>query len=73
MGVPKGRRTRGKRGSRRSHLRRKPIDLSFCSHCKKPKLPHKMCASCGFYDGKEVVNILARELKKKEKKQKSRK
>jgi len=26
-----------------------------------------VCKYCGFYNGKEVVNVLAKELKKKEK------
>ena len=29
-----------------------------------------VCKFCGFYKGREVVNVLARELKKKEKKSK---
>ena len=67
MGVPRAHRTKGKQGSRRSHLNLKLISLSLCSHCKKPKLPHVMCGFCGYYKDREVINVLAKELKKKEK------
>lgn len=32
-------------------------------------MPHQVCKFCGFYKGKEVVNVLAKELKKRQKKQ----
>lgn len=70
MGVPRAHRTKGKQGSRRGHLNLKPIGLISCSHCNRPKLSHRMCSFCGFYGEKEVINILAKELKKKAKKQK---
>ena len=72
MGVPRAHRTKGKQGSRRSHLNLKLSGLSLCSHCKKPRLSHTMCKFCGFYKGREVVNVLAKELKKKNKKTKPR-
>jgi len=30
-------------------------------------MPHQVCKFCGFYKGREVLNILAKELKKREK------
>lgn len=67
MGVPRAHSTRGQKGRRRSHLALKPQALIFCPHCGKPKLPHITCRYCGFYNNQEVVNVLAKELKKKEK------
>jgi large subunit ribosomal protein L32 len=67
MGVPRAHSTRGQKGRRRSHLALKPTALVLCEHCKKPKYPHTVCKYCGYYKGREVVNVLARELKKKEK------
>ncbi|MEK7209443.1 MAG: 50S ribosomal protein L32 [Patescibacteria group bacterium] len=29
--------------------------LTACSNCKMPSLPHAVCASCGYYRGKQVV------------------
>ncbi len=48
----------------------KPKKLVKCSHCGREVLPHIVCKNCGYYKGREVVNVLAKELKKKEKKQK---
>ncbi len=70
MGVPRAHSTRGQKGRRRSHLALKSKALSLCSHCGKPTSSHRVCTHCGYYDGREVVNVIARELKKKEKKQK---
>jgi len=67
MPVPKKHGTHGKTGRRRSHLALKQQGLSSCSHCNQPKLPHRMCANCGYYNEVEVENVLAKELKKKEK------
>ena len=58
---------KGKQGRRRSHLALKAQALLACEHCKKKITPHTVCKFCGFYKGREVVNVLAKELKKKEK------
>ena len=67
MGVPRAHSTRGQKGRRRSHLAMKVTKLGVCSHCKKPILPHIMCVHCGFYNNMAVVDIVGRELRKKEK------
>ena len=67
MAVPRHHMAKGKQLRRRSHLALKPLKLVDCPQCKKKTLPHLVCKHCGFYRGKEVVNVLAKELKKKEK------
>ncbi|OGM99327.1 MAG: 50S ribosomal protein L32 [Candidatus Yanofskybacteria bacterium RIFCSPHIGHO2_01_FULL_39_8b] len=67
MAVPRHHMAKGKQLRRRSHLALKLLKLTDCSQCKKKTLPHSVCKYCGFYRGKEVVNVLAKELKKKEK------
>ena len=67
MAVPRHHMAKGKQLRRRSHLALKPKKLVECSQCKKNILPHLVCKYCGFYKGKEVVNVLAKELKKQEK------
>ncbi|MEK7174845.1 MAG: 50S ribosomal protein L32 [Patescibacteria group bacterium] len=57
MGVPRARRTKSKQGHRRSHLALKKKVLTACSNCKMPSLPHAVCASCGYYRGKQVVEV----------------
>lgn len=53
--VPKSRTSRSKRGMRRSHLGIKNYSLCLCSNCGSHKQPHKLCLSCGWYKGKQVV------------------
>lgn len=71
MAVPRHHMAKGKQLRRRSHLALKPKKLVKCSHCEKEILPHIVCKYCGYYKDREVVNVLAKELKKKEKKQKA--
>lgn len=31
--------------------------LSRCSHCQAPTVPHIVCKECGYYKGKPVVVV----------------
>jgi hypothetical protein len=37
-------------------------------HPGKPVLPHTVCGYCGFYKGKELINVMAKLEKKEQKK-----
>ncbi|HYU64869.1 MAG TPA: 50S ribosomal protein L32 [Candidatus Paceibacterota bacterium] len=67
MAVPRHHLAKGHQRRRRSHLALKPLVLVACEHCKKQILPHRVCKFCGYYKGREVVNVLAKELKRQEK------
>jgi large subunit ribosomal protein L32 len=71
MGVPKQRHTKSKRNRRRAHLFLRAPFLAKCPKCGKPVLPHNVCRNCGYYQGREVVNVLER-LTKKERKKRER-
>jgi len=71
MGVPRGRRTKSKQGHRRSHLGLKPPQLSKCPRCSAAIMPHRVCANCGYYRGRQVIDVLAK-LTKKERKAKEK-
>jgi large subunit ribosomal protein L32 len=73
MAVPRSHLAKGRQGRRRSHLALKKTSLVDCSNCKKSKTPHTICKSCGYYNGREVVNVMAKELKKQEKEKAKRK
>jgi large subunit ribosomal protein L32 len=33
------------------------VQVIACPKCKEPVLPHRACAACGFYKGREVVKV----------------
>jgi len=55
VAVPKRRTTRSKRDMRRAqHDKVSAPNLVPCANCGEPSLPHRVCASCGFYKGAQV-------------------
>ena len=55
MAVPKRRTSRARRDKRRAHDAMTTPPRSNCPQCGEPKLPHRVCANCGMYRGREVV------------------
>jgi large subunit ribosomal protein L32 len=55
MAVPKRRQSHSRKNKRRSHDGLKPQGLTVCSHCREPKLPHRVCKNCGHYKDKPVI------------------
>lgn len=66
MSVPKKKKPIAKTKMGRSHQALKKVKLTKCSKCKKPVLPHRVCSSCGYYKGREVIKIKTKLKKKKE-------
>lgn len=71
MAVPKQRKTKSRQGARRSHLGLSKKQLTQCSHCGKPALPHRVCSHCGYYKGRKVIDVFA-DLDKEEKEKKQK-
>lgn len=42
--------------------------LALCPKCSKVVRPHTVCLNCGFYKGREVINVLEKLSKKDRKK-----
>ncbi|HLR21382.1 MAG TPA: 50S ribosomal protein L32 [Tissierellaceae bacterium] len=58
MAVPKRRTSKAKKNSRRaSAYKLNKATVSECPQCHEPKLPHRVCRSCGYYKNREVVNV----------------
>ncbi len=57
MAVPKSRKSKAKGKMRRSHWKLSAISLCECPQCHAKKLPHRVCKSCGYYNGKAVVKV----------------
>ena len=56
MPNPKKKHTRSRRDKRRSQNSKLEIkQLSACPNCGELRQPHRVCPSCGFYDGKLEV------------------
>ena len=60
MAVPKRKTSKAKSSSRKSaNMKMTAPGLSICPQCKEPKLPHRVCPNCNYYDGKEIVKAEA--------------
>jgi large subunit ribosomal protein L32 len=59
-GVPKKRHTKGSRNQRRMHLFLVKPNLTKCSKCGKPVAAHVVCPACGYYKGREVIDVMAK-------------
>ena len=58
MAVPKRRVSKARRDKRRSNVwKMDAAALVKCPKCGEFKRPHRLCTACGFYNGKQVIEI----------------
>lgn len=55
MAVPKRKQSKSRTNKRFANYTASAQTLVECPHCHGLKVAHKVCKSCGYYDGKEVV------------------
>lgn len=55
--LPKRRISRSRQGNRRSHHRLSAPPLMACPNCRQRKLQHHVCPHCGYYHGRQVVQV----------------
>lgn len=65
MALPKRRHSKARGRKRRTFWKLTNMNLVPCPQCKNPKLIHHVCNVCGYYDGRQVVEIKVKEKKKK--------
>lgn len=70
MANPKRRHSKQRGRLRRTHYKLKKNNFSKCPQCGKSKLPHRVCPHCGYYKGRQLVEIKTAEEKKKEREKK---
>lgn len=58
---PKKRHSRARQGKRRASIKLETPSFVNCLNCKSVMLPHKVCRKCGFYNGRQVLTIKAKE------------
>ena len=57
MAVPFRRVSKMKKRMRRSHLALSVPGMITCPNCGELTLAHRVCRSCGYYKGQEVVAV----------------
>ncbi len=62
--VVRMRKTSSKTRQGRSHRRLKEHNLSTCTNCGDFHRPHHMCLSCGYYNGRQVIDLAAERAKR---------
>ena len=57
MAVPKRRTSKQRKRKRSTHFKAEGVTVSPCPKCGDPKVPHRVCPSCGHYRGKPVLEV----------------
>ncbi len=57
MAVPKKKVSKQRKRKRRTHHKAPVPQLVPCPRCGDPKLPHRVCPTCGTYRGEQVVEV----------------
>ena len=60
MAVPKRKSSKSKVRSRRRHHKAQVTGTNLCPQCGAPRRPHRVCPSCGYYRGRQVVTVEAK-------------
>ncbi|HBO34851.1 MAG TPA: 50S ribosomal protein L32 [Anaerolineaceae bacterium] len=55
--LPKRKISPGRRDRRRAHDHLKASASVNCPNCGEPRLPHRVCPKCGYYQGREVITV----------------
>ncbi len=61
----KRRHSKTRTATRRARWKAARVTLVTCPQCKARMVPHRVCASCGYYAGREVIAVEAARAKKK--------
>ena len=73
MPNPKRRHSSARGKKRRTHYKLASASLSKCPQCGKPKISHAICKYCGYYKGRQIIEIKTAKEKQKEREKKNRK
>ena len=57
MPVPKRKQSRSNTRARKANWKSTVPTYAECPQCHQPKRPHTVCGNCGYYDGREVVEV----------------
>lgn len=65
MPNPKRRHSNTRTRKRRTHDVMKAMATQGCKQCGNPIASHRVCPKCGYYKGRQVIQIKVKEKKKK--------
>lgn len=57
MANPKRKRSKANRDMRRSNWKLKSPGVSSCPQCHQMRVPHRACPHCGYYKGRQVLEV----------------
>ena len=57
MPVPKRRQSHTRGAKRKAQWKSQPATYSECPQCHQAKLPHRVCANCGYYAGRQAIEV----------------
>jgi len=57
MAHPKRKTSKQRKNKRRTHYKAVMPAIAKCSNCGEAVRPHNICAKCGHYNGKQVIEI----------------
>jgi large subunit ribosomal protein L32 len=56
MAVPKKRTSKARRDKRRAQHKAGKATINRCPQCHSPRLPHRVCPTCGTYAKRQVID-----------------
>jgi large subunit ribosomal protein L32 len=57
MAQPKRRTSKSKKRMRIASHKKSYPEAAVCGECSAPVLPHRVCKSCGNYNGRQVLTV----------------
>ena len=57
MGVPKRKTSKCKVHARKRAHKMAIVTVKACPQCGAPHRPHRVCPSCGYYNGRQVITV----------------
>jgi len=55
MAVPKRKVSKQRRNKRKANWKLSAPGIVECPQCHQPKLTHRVCKNCGYYNGRQVI------------------